>query len=189
MRTLFLIAVLLAWPALAGEPVTVLDVHGARQTPLELKEKKAAVLFFVLHDCPIANGYAPEINRICAEYAPKGYAFFVVHIDPGLKAADARKHAEEYGFRCPILLDGAHALAKLAGATVTPEAAVFGADGKVLYRGRIDDLYTDLGKKRAEPRQRDLRAALDALSAGKPVPTATTQAVGCLISETRSGKK
>ena len=74
------------------------------------------------------------------------------------------------------------ALVKFAGATITPEAAVV-VGGRVVYRGRIDDRYVDLGRERPAPTQRDLFDVLTAIVAGKPVPHATTQAVGCFISD------
>jgi hypothetical protein len=73
-------------------------------------------------------------------------------------------------------------LVKLAGATVTPEVAIY-VGARMVYRGRIDDRYVDLGRERPAPTQRDLFEALTAIVAGKPVPHATTQAVGCYISD------
>jgi hypothetical protein len=66
---------------------------------------------------------------------------------------------------------------------MAPEVAVVGQDGKVLYRGRIDDMNIDYGKRRAEPTQRDLRNALDAILQGKAVPTPTTKVIGCDLPE------
>jgi hypothetical protein len=67
------------------------------------------------------------------------------------------------------------------GATVTPEVAVMERGGKVVYLGRIDDLYVDLGKRRAAPTRRYLRDALDAVLNGKPVAVAKIDPVGCFI--------
>jgi hypothetical protein len=58
----------------------------------------------------------------------------------------------------------------------------------VLYRGRIDDRVADFGKRRVEPTRRDLRLALDAILAGKPVPARRTKAVGCYIPEDSSSE-
>jgi hypothetical protein len=58
---------------------------------------------------------------------------------------------------------------------------VLGKKGQILYRGRIDDLYVALGKKRAAVTERNLRDALDALAAGKAVRKSETKAIGCLI--------
>ena len=74
------------------------------------------------------------------------------------------------------------ALVKFTGATITPEAAVV-VGGKVVYRGRIDDRYVDLGVERPSPTTHDLVDALTAVLAGKPVARATTQAVGCFIAD------
>ena len=80
-------------------------------------------------------------------------------------------------------LDPRHQLVAATGVTTTPEVAVVTADGRIVYRGRIDDLYADLGKKRRAPGRRDLREALSAVLAGRPVKVPRTEAVGCSIPE------
>jgi hypothetical protein len=166
--------------------IEVEDVDGRMQTPLAATDRKATLLLFLLTDCPISNGYAPEIQRICAEYSPKGIAAFIVHADPDVSASQAKKHAADYGLTCPVLLDPEHKLVKVAGVTTAPEVAVLDADGKVVYRGRIDDRYVDFGKSRPEPRQRDLRNALDAVLEGKPVLVPLTEVIGCHLPEGRN---
>jgi thiol-disulfide isomerase/thioredoxin len=143
--------------------------------------KKAVVLLFIARDCPISNAYAPEIGRICARYTAQKVAFYLVYPDPDTSLAAAKQHAKEYGYTCPVLLDPAHRLARKAGATVTPEAAVFAPGGKLLYRGRIDDLYLGFGRRRDHATRHDLRDALDAVLGGRPVPAPRTQAIGCFL--------
>src|SRR5262249_49471042 len=127
------------------------DISGKVQTPLEQADRKASVLFFLLPDCPIANSYAPEIKRICADYESKKIAAFIVHADPEVTPEQARKHTAEYGFKCPVLLDPTHVLVQATGVTIAPEVAVVGPDRKVLYRGRSDDCHVGYGKDRAAP--------------------------------------
>lgn len=156
------------------------DLNGIPRHPLDPGQKAASVLFFYGHDCPISNGYAPEINRICSRYT--NFNFYIVQVGDDLTAAAARAHARQYKLRAPILLDPRHELVKLAGATLTPEAVVLGRAGEVLYRGRIDNQYAALGKKRrAGATQHDLRDALDAIRAGKAVSVKETTAIGCVI--------
>lgn len=161
--------------------VEVRDCEGAAQRPLALQGRRAVVLIFTLCDCPVANSMAPAINRLVAAYT--NFAFYLVHADPDTTAAEARRHAADYGYKSPVLLDPHHRLVKLAGATKTPEAVVLDASAKVLYRGRINDLYAALGKRRPEPTRHDLRDALDALAAGRRVGTARTAVIGCYIPE------
>lgn len=142
---------------------------------------KAVVLIFLGHDCPISNGYAPEIVRLCKEYTPQKVAFCVVYADTDITKDDAHKHAKEYGYTCPAILDPEMTLALKVGATVKPEAAVLTPKGELLYRGRIDDMHIDFGKKRSQPTSRELKDALDAVLAEKPVAFARTKAVGCYI--------
>ena len=158
-----------------------LDVLGEKYRLPALDDCKAVVLIFIGHDCPISNGYAQVVVRLCKESLPKKVAFCVVYADADITKDVARKHAEEYGYTCPAILDPEMKLARKVGATVKPEVAVLDPKGELLYRGRIDDLHTDFGKKRPQPTTRDLTDALDAVLAGKPVPVARTKAVGCYI--------
>ena len=164
----------------AGPPaVEFTDTAGHVQTPLSQPDRKATVLFFVLPDCPISNSYAPEIRRICADYEKKKVAFFLVHPDPDVTAEQAKAHAKEYGYTCPVLRDPAHVLVKKAGVATAPEVAILDMGGKVAYKGRIDDWYVDYGKRRGEPTRHDLRDSLDAILRGAAVPNPTTKAIGC----------
>lgn len=184
-----LICVAVCWLSVAsfarsddGQRVIELtDLAGKSQTPLKQTDRKATVLFFMLPDCPISNAYAPEINRIITEYTKKDVAIFIVYVDTDLSADAARKHTMEFGFECPVLVDSRLELVKQTGATIAPEAAVLGADRQLRYRGRIDDLYADYGKRRAQPSQRNLRDALDDVLAGRPVAGERTKAIGCHI--------
>ncbi|MEO7319915.1 MAG: hypothetical protein ABIZ56_13075 [Chthoniobacteraceae bacterium] len=157
------------------------DVAGQPHRLPGRDECRALVLFFIAHDCPMSNGYAPEITRICQAFTPRGAAFRVVYAERDLAAADAARHAREFAFPCPAILDRDLRLAARAGATMTPEAAVLSPEGAVLYLGRIDDLYADYGKKRAQPEHRDLREAIEAVLAGRAVPQARTFGLGCQI--------
>lgn len=154
---------------------------GSRDPLANTKGEKAVVLLFIAHDCPISNSYAPEIKRLCAHYTPDKIAFYLVYSEPDLSPAAAKQHAHEYGYTCPLILDPKHRLVHKAGATVTPEAAVFSSKGKLLYRGRIDDLYYGYSQRRFAVTEHDLRDALDAVLSGKPVPKSRTQAIGCFI--------
>ena len=160
-------------------PSSFEDLGGTIRHPLNPGNKIASVLIFYWHDCPVCNSYAPEINRIYGSHT--NFAFYVVQVDPDLTVSDAKKHAREYGLQPPILLDARHQLVKKLNATVTPQAVVVGRDGKVLYRGRIDDLYAALAKRRSAARQHDLVAALDDVEAGRAVKNKETKAIGCII--------
>jgi hypothetical protein len=162
----------------------ILDITGVNRRPLRVDSGKANALFFVTNECPISNSFAHEIARICSDYKSKGVNCTLVYVDPEITDAQAKAHAEEYGHGdYPRIVDRRHELVKATGVTVTPEAAVINRDGKVVYRGRIDDSYAALGQPRRTVRQADLRDALDAVVAGKAVPKPETKALGCYISD------
>ena len=142
----------------------------------------ANVLLFVSSDCPIANGYAPEIQRICAAYRTRGISCALVYEDAAIEAAAVRNHRRSFGYRdTAAVIDTAHTVAEILKATVTPQAIVVAARGEVKYRGRIDNRYGELGKPRRVVSRHDLRDALDAVLAGRPVVHPVTEAVGCFI--------
>ena len=166
---------LVAWFALFA------DTAGVVHNQAEWANRKAVVLIFIATDCPVSNVYTPEMNRIRRDYADRGVAVYAVHSDPSEDPAAVRRHASEFGYAFPVLLDPKQLLPKQTGARVTPEAAILSPQGKVLYLGRIDNRVEDFGKKRLEPTQHDLRDALDTVLAGKAIPNPKTRAIGCAI--------
>lgn len=164
-----------------GRALVVKDVDGKPHQPLVNDGQKATALFFVLHDCPLANSCAPEINRIVADYKARGVRSFLVYVEDDLSRKVARKHAREFGYACPVLLDHGQKLMRFARVTVSPEVAVLSPENESLYRGRIDDRLADRGKQRVSPTRRDLREALDEILEGKPVAVPLTKAVGCYL--------
>ena len=173
MFTLPVLAVLVQ--TLTGAPVDALQAPAGTT---------AIVFLFTSTDCPISNRYAPEVRRIAETFAAKGVTFRLIYPNPAETAAAIREHMSAFAYAgaTEALRDPAHALVKFAGATVTPEAAVY-AKGRIVYRGRIDDRHVDLGVERPAATRRDLFDALTAIVAGKAVAQPTTQAVGCFIAD------
>ena len=157
------------------------DTAGGVHTSADWLSHKAILLFFVTTDCPVANSYVPEMNRIREAYAPRGVEVFAVQADTTIPAADVARYAKDYRYSFPLLLDPGQVLVRLAGATITPQAAVLAPDGKVLYLGRIDNRVVDFGKQRPQATEQDLREALDEVLAGKPVAHPFTKSIGCAI--------
>ena len=165
------------------------DTAGIIHHADEWSKSRAVVIFFTTTDCPISNSYVPEMNRIRAEYTNRGVAFYAVQTDTTISEAEVRKHAKEFGFTFPVLFDPKQMLVQLAGATATPEAVLLSNDGSVLYLGRIDNRVVDFDKRRPAATESDLRKALDAVLAGKPVPNPRTDVIGCAINFVKPEKK
>ncbi len=156
------------------------DSDGHACTPLAAGASKATVLLFLMHDCPVANASAPEIARLANDFAPQGVCFYGVYATE--TSAQINTHRKDYRLPFPGLLDPQHELARLAGATCVPEAAVFSPAGALLYRGRIDDRAVRPGTTKPVAHQHDLRLALEAVIAGKQPDPKFTKAVGCYLS-------
>jgi hypothetical protein len=172
-----------------GQSLDVQTLDGKSIDPFNSGHSaRATVFIFVRTDCPIANRFAPTVERLRREFAPRGITFWLVFIDPAETADMIRAHVTEYNLHSPALRDPRHTLVALAGATITPEAAVYvSGEGvpRLVYRGRIDDRFVDFGVARPQPSKHDLQQALEAVLAGRAVMPQTTPAVGCVISDLR----
>lgn len=169
-----------AGPA-AGARVAAPGLDGAPVDPLAPAEGVAAtVLLFVMTDCPISNRYAPEVRRLHGEFGG-AVRFWLVYVDARRPSGELREHRSSFGYPFAALRDVDGALAAHAGATVTPQAAVFDAARRLVYRGRIDDRFVAFGVARRAPRTRDLRDRLSRLAAGEVLSFSETRAVGCYI--------
>jgi hypothetical protein len=157
------------------------DVDGVRRD-LFAPSGVANVLLFVSSDCPISNGYAPEIQRICGEYRSSGVSCSLVYEDASISAEAVRSHRESFGYRdMPAVIDSTHAIASAMKASITPQAVLVAAGGAVKYRGRIDNRYERIGRPRRIVTAHDLRDALDAVLAQRPVTRPVSEAIGCFI--------
>ena len=155
------------------------DLQGKTHTPKSWKSAPAVVLLFLGIECPLANGYAPEMTRLAKAFQDRGVVFVGVHCDPDVTAAVAVQHAKEYQLTFPMLLDPQQQLAKSAGVRMMSVAVVLRPDVEVAYRGRIDDRYNEQGKRRLEPTTHDLKQALEAVLAGRQPDPAETKSYGC----------
>lgn len=155
---------------------------GDRATMAMRAENAASAFVFVKRDCPVAEAYADEIRQLSDQFTPRGVDFTLVYLDPEITREEAVAHAKcRFGTDCDVVIDSNLYLARLAQVTVTPEVAVVSKEGKILYRGRIDDSWESVGVAKFDPTTRDLRDALDAILDGRAVASAVTPAIGCLV--------
>lgn len=162
---------------------SLLDTAGVSHSLRTVPGRSALVCVFLSTECPIANGYVPELNRqfLALRDSKTGVHFFGVFSDPSTTRAVAAEHVTQFKYEFPVLFDSSGILAQALKPTHTPEAFVINASGKLAYRGRIDDLYADLGKKRTQATQHDLADAIAALLAGRAPAKMHAEPVGCLF--------
>jgi thiol-disulfide isomerase/thioredoxin len=169
--------------------VPLRDVDGRVLTPFA-PTGQASLVFFVATDCPVSNSYAPVIQRVCRDYAPRGVGCSLIYEDvdthpvPAHLDEQVRQHLKEYGYAgVPAIVDRERAAANYAQATITPQAFLIDRSGKIRYRGRIDNLYAAFGKTRQRVTSHDLRDDLDAVLDGRKVLHRETEALGCFITD------
>jgi len=181
---LFLLICFVAAIALPASPQntskSVLDLDGHSVDPFRLAATKVVVFLFIRTDCPISNRYAPTIQDLSSRYGERA-AFFLVYPIASDTPQQIRKHLQDYRYHLPALRDPDLLLARESQVRITPEAAVFSTDRKLLYHGRIDDWYVEFGRARREPTTHDLATTIESAVAGKPIPVATAPAIGCFI--------
>jgi hypothetical protein len=185
-RLTFVCAALLFGPAITTAQQTGLDLDGHAVNPFKADSNRLTVLIFIRRDCPVSSRYAPTIQQISKRYADSA-AFWLVYPDKSDSPQSIRKYLSQYGYHLPALRDPEHALAKLGHVQITPEVAVFDREHRLVYDGRIDDWYLDLGRARAAPTTHELEDAIHAALAGKSLSDdgakSEVRGVGCYISD------
>jgi peroxiredoxin len=155
-----------------GKSVAIADVAG----------KAGTLVVFTCNHCPFAKGWEKRMADLGNTYAKKKLGIIWINAnDPSQheedNAAGTQARAKELGLTFPYVMDETSGVAKAFGATVTPEAFLFDAGGKLVYHGTIDD-------NRKEPdkvQKRYLQDALEAVAAGKPPAVPETKSLGCSI--------
>lgn len=178
---LTIILLVLTPPLFLAAQKTALHLDGTPADPFLENAGKPVVLLFVRTDCPISNRYAPLLQRLSSQYAAR-VAFWLVYPGKTTSAEKIRQHESDYGYKLPALRDPQHALVLEAQVQVTPEAAVFDANHRLVYHGRIDNLYEDVGRARPAATTHELDDAIQAALNGKAAPQ-NTPAVGCYIAD------
>ena len=158
------------------------DLDGRPFDPFRAAQGKVVVLIFVRTDCPVSNRYAPTIQQLSTQIGDKA-AFFLVYPSNKENSETIRKHDRDFGYALAALRDPRHILVKQSQAQITPEAAVFDANRRLVYHGRIDNLYEDFGHARKRATTHELADAIEAAIAGKTLTANATPAVGCYISD------
>jgi len=186
MRRVFLalFALLSVVPLAAAPAVRLPDLENRLVDPfLAAESSKAIVFLFASVDCPISNRYAPVVQRLYQTFSSQGVAFWLIYPNPAETPAAIRDHIKAFNYPVHALRDPKHELVKLTNVQVTPEVAVFDRAHALVYHGRIDDRYVNLGVERPSPTRSDLADALTATLSGAKVREASTQAVGCFIAD------
>ena len=155
---------------------TLPDADGKEHTLASLAGKNGSVLIFIATQCPVSNAYNERMEKLAQDYKAKGINVIGINSNVAESADAVKAHAAEKKLTFPILKDAGNKVADRLGATVTPQAYFIDASNKLLYLGRIDN-----SRNAAEVSSSELRDALDATLAGKPIAKPTANAFGCTI--------
>ena len=146
------------------------------------------VMFLCAH-CPFVQHVNQELGRLGRNYAGRGIGIVAIASNDAEAYPDdappgLRRQAEEHGFQFPYLFDESQDVARAYQAACTPDFFLFGVDKKLVYRGQLDGSRPGNG---VPVNGRDLRAAMDQVLAGKPVPAEQQSSVGCSIKWKQNG--
>lgn len=159
------------------------DTEGRVVSLDDFQEARALLVMFICNHCPFVKHLRPALAELGREYQAQGVAVVAVSSnDPERYPADSpemmRREKEEAEYTFPYLFDGTQEVAKAYRAACTPDFFLFDAERRLAYRGQFDDSRPGNGRPVTG---RDLRAALDAVLAGAPVPGEQRPSIGCNI--------
>jgi peroxiredoxin len=162
---------------------SLMNVDGRTVSLPDFQGAPALLVAFLCNHCPYVKHVAPAFASLAQEYQSKGVAVVAISSnDVANYPADSPEQmvheAEERGYTFPYLFDDTQEVAKAYAAACTPDFYVFDKDQRLVYRGQMDASRPDSG---IPVTGTDLRAALDAVLAGKPVPADQKPSIGCNI--------
>jgi peroxiredoxin len=159
------------------------DTGGKVVSLTDFRQSPALLVMFLCNHCPYVKHVASALASLTAEYQKKGVAVVGINANdweayPDDAPAKMREEVKSRGYTFPYLCDETQEVAKAYRAACTPDFFVFDRERNLVYRGQMDD------SRPGSPIQvtgKDLRAALDAVLAGKPVPQSQRPSLGCNI--------
>ncbi len=164
-----------------GAPAPEIKLTTLDGKPFTLSEavrgKNAVVVIFIATICPYSNAYNDRMRDMALAYGKQGVLFVGINSNKSEPAEEVGAHGKQHGFTFPLMKDPDNKVADLYDARHTPEVFVVDGAGKLRYHGRIDENYEDPARVTSP----DLKNALDAMIASKPIARAETKAFGCSI--------
>jgi peroxiredoxin len=131
--------------------------------------------------CPYVQAVDDRIDALARDYAGRCAVMGINPNDakayPEDSFAAMKDRAARKGFAFPYLRDEDQAVSRAFGAVCTPDYFLYDGDRRLVYRGRLDDNWKDAGAVT----KRELRQAIDAALAGRPVPAPQRPSLGCSI--------
>lgn len=157
-------------------------MDGKRHSLRGYANKNVLVVAFTCNHCPYVQAYEGRLIEFQRSYGPRNVQLVAINSNETVNyPEDSFDHmvdrAKKLGFNFPYVRDEDQSVATAYGALCTPHLFVFDRERKLRYQGRIDENKDNSAKVKSP----DLRNAVEALLAGKPVPTALTRAFGCSI--------
>ncbi|HEX8136472.1 MAG TPA: thioredoxin family protein [Pyrinomonadaceae bacterium] len=152
------------------------DTNGKEQTLSSLKGKNGTVLIFISTQCPVVRDYIERIEKLAVDYRARGVNVVGINSNSTETVEDIKTQVSANNLTFPVMRDKGNKIADQLGAERTPEAFFLDASNKLVYHGRIDN-HRNVSLVNAN----DLRDAIEATLAGKPVVKTEASAFGCSI--------
>lgn len=162
----------------------LLDVVSGEMISLSnFADKKALLVMFICRHCPFVKHVQQELAKLGKDYSQSDLGIVAISANDANNypddAPDALKAmAHELGFKFPLCYDESQETAKAYTAACTPDFFLFDGDRKLVYRGQLDDSRPSNNKPVTGA---DLRAAIEAVLASKPVNSEQKPSIGCNI--------
>jgi peroxiredoxin len=159
------------------------DTNGKIVSLADFKGKSALLVLFICNHCPYVKHIRTSLAQLARDYLPRGVAIVGINSNdvenyPEDSPAKMKEEVKSAGYAFPYLYDELQAVAQAYRAACTPDIYLFDKNCKLVYRGQFDDSRPGNG---LPVTGKDLRAALDAVLAGRPVSPNQKASIGCNI--------
>jgi len=167
----------------SAPPFSLPDVSGKTVSIADFQNAPALLVMFICNHCPYVKHVRSGIAQLARDYQAKGVAVVAISSNdvvshPDDSPAKMAIEAKDAGYTFPYLYDESQAVARSYQAACTPDFFLFNREKQLVYRGQLDDSRPGNG---VPVTGKDLRAALDAVLAGKPLVADQKPSIGCNI--------
>ena len=148
---------------------------------------KATVVALTSTTCPLCNKYGPTLGRLEAEFKSRGVQFVYLNPTETEDPAEMRDQSARWKFSGPYLHQPGGRWVPTLQAKTTTEVFLIDAEGRLRYRGAVDDQF-GIGSGLPKPRNNFLKDALNSVLDGNAPAIPATDAPGCLLAEATATK-
>lgn len=158
------------------------SIDGKSVTLSKATTKQGLLVMFSCNTCPFVIKSEARTKEVIDYATRHNIGMVIINSNAAQRGKEdsynaMSAYAKKQGYKVPYVVDDKSKVADAFGATRTPEVFLFDGNGKLVYKGAMEDNPSNP----AESKEMFLKVAIDNMLAGKPANPNSTKSIGCTI--------